>query len=161
MNYLKFSTKFGECAIIYSAEPFRLKKVFLPGRFEKDNGLKADQSHPDARFVSKRIQNYFLGRPIENFDLSVLDIETVSPFNKKVLYAVFQIPFGEVKTYKDIAFAAGNPKASRAAGNALANNPFPIIIPCHRVIKSDGGIGKFGGGTKLKKRILALEKAFL
>lgn len=78
-------------------------------------------------------------------------------FQKDVLELVSEIPEGKVATYKKIAEALGNPKAYRAVGNALANNPKPIEIPCHRVVKSDGGIGGYAGGRERKKELLGSE----
>ncbi|HSM74186.1 MAG TPA: methylated-DNA--[protein]-cysteine S-methyltransferase, partial [Desulfobacterales bacterium] len=66
--------------------------------------------------------------------------------------------YGQIRTYREVAQAAGNPGAARAAGTALAKNPYPVLIPCHRVIRSDGSCGQFGGGTPLKRTMLALER---
>jgi len=85
----------------------------------------------------------------------------VSPFYKKVFIQTSLIPYGEVRTYKEIAESTGRPNAARAVGTALAANPLPILIPCHRVIKSDGTLGGFGGGTSLKKKLLSLEGLIL
>lgn len=80
-----------------------------------------------------------------------------SPFQQKVLKRTADIPYGTVKSYGDIARAIEKPGASRAVGSALAKNNFPIIIPCHRVIKTGGHIGEFGGGRDLKRKLLAHE----
>ncbi len=82
-------------------------------------------------------------------------------FAKKVYRAVLSIPLGKVRTYKWVAKKAGNPRAYRAVGTILKNNPFPLIIPCHRVVKSDKNSGGYVFGIKLKKSILDLEKRFL
>ena len=78
-------------------------------------------------------------------------------FARAVLESTARIPYGQVRSYAEVARAAGSPRAVRAAGNALAQNPFPILIPCHRVIKSGGLLGGFGGGGDLKRKLLALE----
>lgn len=78
-------------------------------------------------------------------------------FEKKVYNAVSGIPKGEVRSYKWVAKAVGSPKAARAVGNALNKNPYAPIVPCHRVVKSDGSIGGFSKGIKLKKRLLRRE----
>lgn len=78
-------------------------------------------------------------------------------FQRKVLRAVSNIPCGQVRTYQFIAKQIGNPKAARAVGRALATNPFPIIIPCHRVICSDGKLGGYRGGVKMKQALLRKE----
>lgn len=87
-----------------------------------------------------------------------VNLDNCTDFQNKVLKAVSLIPYGETRTYSDIAKKIRNPKASRAVGSALANNPFPIIIPCHRVIRSDGEIGNYQGGKRMKKFLLELEK---
>ena len=71
--------------------------------------------------------------------------------------AVKSIPYGQYRTYKEIAMSAGNPKAVRAAGTANASNPIPIVIPCHRVLASNGGLGGYGGGLNIKNFLLNLE----
>jgi methylated-DNA-[protein]-cysteine S-methyltransferase len=78
-------------------------------------------------------------------------------FLTAALSAARKIPYGQVRTYGWLAKAAGNPKAARAAGQAMARNPLPIIIPCHRVIAASGGLGGFGGGLEMKRRLLELE----
>jgi len=80
-----------------------------------------------------------------------------TPFARAVLESMARIPYGEVWSYADVAKAAGNPRAVRAAGSAVGRNPYPILIPCHRVVRSGGEIGQFGGGVELKRRLLALE----
>ena len=83
----------------------------------------------------------------------------MTEFEKKVYKAVLKIPIGETRTYKWVAKAIGHPRASRAIGQALKKNPFPLIIPCHRVIKSSGDVGNYsGGGRKVKKALLDLER---
>ena len=87
------------------------------------------------------------------------DRALLGPFARKVLGRTARIPYGEVSTYAQVAAAAGSPRASRAAGNALARNPIPIVIPCHRVLRSGGGLGGYAGGLERKTRLLALEGA--
>ncbi len=76
-----------------------------------------------------------------------------------MLHATTLIPYGETSSYREVATAAGRPKAVRAAGSALARNPLPILVPCHRVLRSDGAIGQYLGGTAAKTQLLTLEKA--
>jgi len=80
-------------------------------------------------------------------------------FQRTVWKEISKIPFGETRTYKDIAIAIGKPNSSRAVANACGKNPYPVIIPCHRVIKSDGKLGGYSGvgGVKKKKELLKLE----
>ncbi len=79
-------------------------------------------------------------------------------FEKKVWAALKRIPYGKTRSYQDIAKSIGHPKAFRAVGNANGSNSIPLIIPCHRVIESNGGLGGFGHGLKVKKNLLNLEK---
>jgi methylated-DNA-[protein]-cysteine S-methyltransferase len=74
-----------------------------------------------------------------------------------VLGATARVPYGEVTTYSAMAAAAGSPRAYRAAGNALGSNPIPIVVPCHRVLHADGGLGGYAGGLDRKRRLLELE----
>jgi methylated-DNA-[protein]-cysteine S-methyltransferase len=82
----------------------------------------------------------------------------MTPFTKKVYKAVLNIPLGEVRTYKWVAKKIGHPLAYRAVGQVLKNNPYMLIIPCHRVIESSGKTGGYRGGVKMKKMLLDLEK---
>jgi methylated-DNA-[protein]-cysteine S-methyltransferase len=78
-------------------------------------------------------------------------------FSRRVLEATNAIPYGSVSTYKDVATEAGSPRAARAAGNALGANPLPIVVPCHRVLHSGGGLGGYTGGLQIKRALLAIE----
>jgi len=82
----------------------------------------------------------------------------MTDFEKKVLNAVLAIPLGETRSYREIAVAAGRPKACRAVANILANNEFPILIPCHRVVKKDGSAGGYSGGPENKIKLIKIEK---
>ncbi|MFC1709100.1 methylated-DNA--[protein]-cysteine S-methyltransferase [Candidatus Omnitrophota bacterium] len=82
----------------------------------------------------------------------------ISDFQKKVYKAVSQIPIGQVRSYSWVAKKIGHPKAVRAVGTALKKNPFAPLVPCHRVIKTDGSLGGYSGGLKKKKQLLKLEK---
>lgn len=86
-----------------------------------------------------------------------LDWTGVPSFERRVYEVVRRIPPGSTMSYRDVARAAGRQKAHRAVGNAMARNPFPVLVPCHRVVRSDGGIGGFGGGVPLKRSMLAIE----
>lgn len=89
--------------------------------------------------------------------LDVADIESCPPFQQAVLRAEHGIPRGSVSTYRLIAAHLGRPAAARAVGNALATNPFPLIVPCHRAIRSDGRLGGYQGGLAMKRALLAME----
>ena len=87
-----------------------------------------------------------------------IDLSSYTDFEISVLKETRKIPYGKTKTYSDIAKAIGKPKAARAVGNALGKNRTPILIPCHRVIKSDGSLGGFSMGLEWKRRLLKLER---
>lgn len=102
---------------------------------------------------------YFTGRLTE-FS-SPYDIRHLPRFTRSVLALVARIPYGEVRSYEWVAQKLRKPTAARAVGNALARNPVPILIPCHRVVRSDGTLGGFALGSRWKKRLLALEKSIV
>ena len=91
------------------------------------------------------------------FDRSMLDLDRLPPFQRKVLDTESRIPRGQVASYAALAQASGSPGSARPAGNALARNPFPIMIPCHRAVRSDGSLGGFQGGLSMKRRLLEME----
>ena len=106
--------------------------------------------------VRRQLDEYFAGRR-RTFDVP-LDWTLVHGFARAVLEATAAIPYGETRTYAQIAAAAGSPRAFRAAGNALGSNPIAIVIPCHRVVASGGRIGGYGGGLDRKRLLLDLEE---
>jgi methylated-DNA-[protein]-cysteine S-methyltransferase len=103
----------------------------------------------------RELADYFDGRR-RTFDLP-LDWRLMSDFTRRILTATAAIPYGSVSTYGAVAREAGSPRGSRAAGNALGSNPIPIVIPCHRVLHADGGIGGYTGGLQRKQALLAIE----
>lgn len=113
----------------------------------------AGNKEPAARlFIS--LLDYF-EKGINNFDIAI-DWSEISGFAREVYQVVASIPYGEVRTYSWVAEQIGKAGAARAVGQALKRNPFPLIIPCHRVV-SVNGLGGFGGGVKMKKKLLTLE----
>ena len=105
--------------------------------------------------VRRQLEEYFEGRRT-SFDLK-LDWRLSHGFGQRVLRHTARIPYGHVSTYKTVAAAAGSPRGARAAGNALGANPLPIVVPCHRVLHTGGGIGGYGGGLERKEFLLTLE----
>ena len=103
----------------------------------------------------RELDQYFAGDR-RGFDVA-LDWQLTRGFGRRVLRAAARIPFGSVSTYKRVATEAGSPRGSRAAGNALGANPIPIIVPCHRVLHSTGGLGGYTGGLDRKRLLLAIE----
>ena len=115
--------------------------------------LKSDESKFNG--IKHDIEQYFAGK-LKQFTTPV-DLFVLTPFQQKVLKATQAIEFGTVRSYREIAVETGCPGASRAVGNALGRNPVPIVIPCHRVIKTDGTLGGFSGGLDIKRYLLRLE----
>jgi methylated-DNA-[protein]-cysteine S-methyltransferase len=107
--------------------------------------------------VRRQLDEYFEGRRTD-FQLP-LDWQLASGFRARVLHAIAAIPFGRTGTYRSIATAAGSPAAVRAAGTACATNPIPLLVPCHRVVRSDGTMGRYGGGVEAKRLLLEHEHA--
>ena len=109
--------------------------------------------------VRRQLDEYF-AQERERFDLDI-DYSLTQGFFRKVLRAAARIPYGELTTYRVVASRAGSPRGSRAAGNALGSNPIPIVVPCHRVIHSTGGLGGYTGGLDRKRFLLRLEGSAL
>lgn len=125
----------------------RLIRLFGPG-------LVPERKRPSA--LARELDQYFAGRR-RTFDVAV-DLRGLTPFQERVLRSTSRIAYGDLATYRSIALAAGNERASRAAGAAVGSNPIPIVVPCHRVVASDGTLGGYGGGLEVKRRLLALER---
>ena len=143
----------GVTTIHYGSEPTenelrRLVRVYGPG---------VVPDHKRSSALVREHDQYFNGRRHE-FNIDV-DLSGLTPFQTKILVATAQIPFGAVSTYQQIARRAGNEKASRAAGGALNQNPIPIVVPCHRVVGSNGALVGYAGGLDVKRRLLAIEGA--
>jgi methylated-DNA-[protein]-cysteine S-methyltransferase len=105
--------------------------------------------------VRRELDLYFEGK-LEHFDLA-LDWQLSKDFRRKVLRAIDRIPYGQTRTYTQMAAGAGNKKAVRAAGTACGANPIPIVVPCHRVLRTSGALGGYGGGLPMKEGLLRLE----
>lgn len=124
------------------------------------NGVSPRVLELPARLDGARreLDEYFEGRRRE-FDLE-LDWRLVrSRFSNRVLHEAAKLPFGATSTYGEVAARAGSPRAYRAAGTALGHNPIPIVVPCHRVLRSGGALGQYGGGPEMKRFLLRLEGA--
>jgi methylated-DNA-[protein]-cysteine S-methyltransferase len=107
--------------------------------------------------VRRELDRYFEGR-LQDFELP-LDWQLTQGFYRKVLRATARIPYGQTRSYKQMATKAGSPRAVRATGSALGSNPLPIIVPCHRVLRTGGALGGYGGGLDTKQALLELEGA--
>jgi len=127
------------------------------------NRLLKDLPHPEfdnnlLPHLQQRIMAYFAGACVDFTDVPVL-LDGLPPFTRRVLSFCQKIPYGKTLTYSRLAGKLGNPAAARAVGSALAHNPIPLIIPCHRILRSGGSLGGFSapGGTQLKAKLLNLE----
>jgi len=162
-----FDTAIGTCALIWEDE--RFIGAQLPERDEETARRRlarrfpeADEVAPDG-FVAEAVAGIRALFEGKKRDLSHLPValETVSDFNRKVYEIALSIPPGETLTYGEVAQRIGDPGAARAVGMALGQNPWPIIVPCHRVLAAGGRTGGFSadGGVETKLRILTIEKA--
>ena len=109
------------------------------------------------RQAREELAEYFAGD--RTFFGVPVDLSRVPPFDRAALEVAAQIPYGEVRSYKWIAERLGKPDAARAVGSAMAGNPVPLIVPCHRVVKTDGGLGGYSFGLVQKEALLSLERA--
>ena len=157
-----FLTPFGWCGLV--GKDAVLQRIYLPEP-DRDSLLgRMAAQFPGMRCEAncfkeavRELQKYFNGE-IPCFDCP-LDFAAATVFQKKVWQAARSIAYGQVRTYSWLAHAINKPRAMRAVGAALGSNPFPIIIPCHRVIRRDGGMGGFSAaeGVELKQKLLRLE----
>lgn len=108
--------------------------------------------------VRRQLDEYFEGR-LHTFTVQLDWTLTGQGFRHQILRHTAEIPYGCTSTYMEMATKAGNRKAYRAAGNALGSNPIPVVVPCHRVLATGGGLGGYGGGVSVKERLLRLEGA--
>jgi len=160
LRYAIFSTGQGWLGLLASGKG--LLAATLP-QTSKEAALERlgediEKAAPDDGFFSdivSRLREYFSGHPVSFED--EIDAGEVTPFQLKVWQTARTIPYGETRSYAWLARQIGKPAAPRAVGQALKRNRLPVIIPCHRVIASDGDIGGFSGGPAAKKRLLKLE----
>jgi methylated-DNA-[protein]-cysteine S-methyltransferase len=165
LSYCLRTTPFGPVAVIwsvYQGHP-KISRVMLSKSEVVTNRL-VETSYPDAvsascseiDAVADRMVAFLTGEDIR-FSLDLARLDLCIEFQRRVLCAEHGIPRGKVSTYAMIAWYLGNAKAARAVGTALANNPFPFIIPCHRAIRSDGTLGGYQGGINMKRILLEME----
>jgi methylated-DNA-[protein]-cysteine S-methyltransferase len=161
--YTSAESPFGE--LLLAATPQGLIRVGLPNQdpdplLEELSArisprvLEAPARLEDAR---RELDLYFEGR-LHDFELP-LDWRLSKDFRRRALRAVARIPYGETRSYMQVAASAGNERAVRAAGTACGSNPIPIVVPCHRVLRTGGGLGGYGGGLEMKQSLLELEGA--
>ncbi len=163
--YHIFPTAFGYAAILFKQQSSPVKRIFLPrtsksvlkGRIQ-NTGPAVAAVIGEVLNLCRDIQVYFEGGSIAS-PWKLLDLGGLTPLQRLVLEAVATIPCGATRTYGQISAQIGRPRACRFVGTTLGRNPFPVVIPCHRVVRADGSPGGFSGGTALKQRMLALENA--
>ena len=151
----RYVTNMGSGAV--AATELGVCHVWLPGEdFSTACGTVSRESEL-SRTAAQQLEWYFQGT-LQQFDLPV-DISKFTPFQQQVLLQTTQIPYGSVTTYGAIAKNVGSPRAARAVGGVMASNPIPVIIPCHRVIASNGALTGFSGagGILMKENLLSLE----
>lgn len=141
-----------------------LRIAYLDGPQSEDAVLEALADRVSPRILAaprrldeprRQLEQYFAGRRRE-FEVP-LDWRLVRGFGRRILEVTARIPFGAVSTYREVAAEAGSPRGARAAGNALGANPLPIVVPCHRVLHSGGGLGGYTGGLERKRVLLGIE----
>ena len=138
--------------IHYGAEPSALELRRIVRAYGP--GVLPDARRVDA--VARELDQYWSGKRRE-FDVTV-DLSPLTPFQRKVLAVTARVPYGELITYAKVAQQTGNDKAYRAAAGAIGDNPIPIVVPCHRVVASDGTLGGYAGGLDAKRHLLQLER---
>ena len=146
-----FVTPRGLAGIAYPDEPIEQQLQEVAATISPR--VMATPARTDA--VRRQLDEYFAGDR-RAFEVPI-DWRALRGFREQVLRATARIPFGAVSTYREIATRAGSPNAYRAAGNALGSNPVPIVVPCHRVLHADGGLGGYTGGLDRKRFLLHLE----
>jgi|SRR5215207_8214270 len=132
-----------------------LARVGLPGEPAEPTGAPTSGRRAILDRAHRELDEYFAG---ERTTFTVpLDWSLSAGFHRAVLGATAAIPYGATASYGEVARRAGSPRATRAAGTALATNPLPIVVPCHRVLPSSGALGNYRGGPKMKRALLDLE----
>ena len=150
INYLCYDTEIGRIKISEKDE-----KIigFVFSDYKKEDEIEKETDAIRKTYL--QLKEYLSGKR-KNFDIEIEMIGT--EFQKKVWKELLNIPYGETRSYKDIAIAIENEKACRAVGNANNKNPIAIIVPCHRVVGSDGSMTGYAGGLNIKEKLLKIEK---
>jgi methylated-DNA-[protein]-cysteine S-methyltransferase len=156
MNYHFLETPIGTLRLVSNGDG--LTSIEFPGRHGTIEEGDNQAMDPVLAAAAEQLSEYFAGTR-NDFQLPLNPGGTA--FQQTVWSALAQIPYGELRSYKDIAETIGKPKAVRAVGAANGRNPLPIVVPCHRVIGSDGSLTGFAGGLPVKTQLLTLEGALL
>jgi methylated-DNA-[protein]-cysteine S-methyltransferase len=162
VTYATVDSPFGPLLIATTARG--LVKVSFPTSYDTEETLEELAARISPRVlespaqlddVRRQLDRYFEGQ-LHEFDLR-LDWRLTEGFRKRAQQAIARIPYGRTRSYTEIARSAGNERAVRAAGTACGANPIPIVVPCHRVLRSGGALGGYGGGLPMKEGLLQLE----
>jgi methylated-DNA-[protein]-cysteine S-methyltransferase len=162
--YATVDSPFGP--LLVAATPRGLVKISFPVAYDPEETLEELASRISPRVleapaelddVRRQLDRYFDGK-LHEFDLP-LDWRLTDGFRKRAQLAIARIPYGRTRSYTEIARSAGNERAVRAAGTACGSNPLPIVVPCHRVLRSGGALGGYGGGLPMKEGLLRMEGA--
>lgn len=159
INHRIIPSKFGDVVLIWREDELgpNILGLTLPrAGIGAEESLVSDYALNEMDHYCQQIGRYLDGEAVE-FPVDHLDSTRCSEFQWRVLMVERTIPRGHVCSYGQLAAMVGNPKAARAVGSALARNPFPIIIPCHRTVRNDGSLGGFGGGLAMKRAFLEME----
>ena len=163
--YARIASVFGTIGLVWEEADVgpKVSRVLLPHEANSAGkilrrGLREVRPRSSSAIAQliAGIERFLEGEAVD-FDLERIALDRCSEFQRRVLLADFQIPRGWISTYGRIARRVGTPNASRAVGRALARNPFPLVIPCHRVLRSHGGLGGYRGGLAMKQALLQLE----
>lgn len=144
------------CLGIVAADQEHISHVFFADDFPFGEPLPIQGQYPVLTYAQELLSRYFAGEPLE-FSAVPIQVDCGTEFQKQVWDTIQRIPYGKVRSYKWIAEQVGRPKAVRAVGSAVGANPVSILNPCHRVIRSNGALGGYGGGLGRKRLLLALE----
>jgi methylated-DNA-[protein]-cysteine S-methyltransferase len=160
LEYTVFNTDMGWVGILGTAAGLRRTTLPRPSAREAHRllGGSVENAAPSSHHFQdliERLRAYFAGSRIDFPDM--LDLNGATPFQRGVWEATRLIPYGETRSYAWVAAWMGRPGAARAAGQALSRNPLPPVVPCHRVLAGNGGLGGFSGGLAVKKHLLRLE----
>ena len=162
LHYIIFPSGFGNFAVVWweAEKGPRVRRILLPNHQTSLEGVVqmsyagiSNLSCPSIAELGERMQRFLKGEAVD-FELDMIALERCSEFQRRVLQLESKIPRGWVSTYGRIARRLGASGGARAVGGALAGNPFPIIVPCHRAVRSDGGLGGFQGGVEMKRALL-------
>jgi methylated-DNA-[protein]-cysteine S-methyltransferase len=167
--YRVLPTRLGDIGMVWAkgSSGFHLLRICLP---RQDRSMidhvrnefpeVVEGRSAEADYLARELPKAVEGQ-VAVLRMEILDLSPCTPFQRTVLTLCYGIPRGRVCTYGDLAWAAGVPQGARAVGMVMAGNPFPLVIPCHRVVRANGAPGGFGGGTRMKMALLAGEGVLL